>query len=58
LPDKGADQAYYNLAVGPVRLRLSAQAGIELNDNVNYSSTDRQADMILRPGLNTAIFGQ
>lgn len=41
----------YNLMAGPVRFRFSATMGIEFNDNINYSDTDRESDIILRPQI-------
>ncbi len=62
------DHIPYNLMVGPVRLRVSATAGFEYNDNVNLASdetetfltpgglvtlsTDQQSDFIFRPQAN------
>jgi len=43
---------HYNLAVGPLRVNLAAGVGLEFNDNVNLSDSDRQSDIILRPSLN------
>ncbi|MDB6112850.1 MAG: hypothetical protein JWR69_4600 [Pedosphaera sp.] len=49
---KASGPDYYNLAVGPVSLRFQSEMGVEFNDNVNYSSTGKQADIGLRPGMN------
>jgi hypothetical protein len=43
---------YYNVHVGPVNLRFQGEMGIELNDNVNYSHTNPDADLGFRPNLN------
>jgi hypothetical protein len=46
------EQIPYNLLVGPVRFRFSVTTGIEYNDNINLSETDRQDDIIIRPQFN------
>ncbi len=46
------DENKYNLAVGPVRFNVAAGVGIEFNDNITYSETNRESDVILRPSLN------
>ncbi len=46
------DRIPYNLLVGPVRFRFSATAGLEYNDNVNYSEFNEQQDVIFRPQVN------
>ncbi len=43
---------YYNLSLGPVKLRFQGEMGVAFNDNVNYSDVNRQADIILSPGVN------
>ena len=50
---KASQPGYYNLALGPVELRFQSEMGIEFNDNVNFSNTGKQADIGLRPGVNT-----
>lgn len=42
----------YNLLVGPVRFRVSATMGVEFNDNINLSQSDKQSDVIFRPQVN------
>ena len=37
---------------GPVDVNASAEVGIEANDNVGLSETDRKSDVIFRPRLN------
>lgn len=46
------DENKYNLAVGPVRFNVAAGVGLEFNDNITYSDTDRESDIIFRPSLN------
>jgi len=43
---------YYNVQAGPVYLRFQGEMGIELNDNANYSHSNPDADVGLRPNLN------
>src|SRR5271167_3062061 len=50
-----ANSNYYNAQAGPVYLRFQGEMGIELNDNVNYTATNRRLDVILRPILDTDI---
>lgn len=47
---------YYNLGLGPVKLRLQGEMAVEFNDNVEYSQVNRQADVIFSPGVNLAAF--
>ncbi|MGD1087010.1 MAG: hypothetical protein ABSA47_19925, partial [Verrucomicrobiota bacterium] len=47
---------YYNVLVGPVRLRFQGEMGVEFTDNANYSSTAPDADMALIPTLNIKAF--
>jgi hypothetical protein len=46
------DQIPYNLLLGPVRFRFSVTTGIEYDDNINLSQTDKQSDVIIRPQFN------
>ncbi len=46
---------YYNVQAGTVYLRLQGEVEVELNNNVNYTETNRRADLILRPSLNTDL---
>ena len=39
------------MKVGPVNFNASASVGVEVNDNVGLSETDRQGDLILRPEI-------
>lgn len=50
-----ADSRYYNVQSGPVFMRLQGEMGFELNDNVNYTETNRRSDVILRPILGSDI---
>ncbi len=49
---QSVDRIPYNLLVGPVRLRLSATAGVEYNDNINVADVNTQEDFIFRPQVN------
>jgi hypothetical protein len=51
---KASEPDYYNLALGPVKLRLQGEMDVAFNDNVNYTRTNREADIILTPGFNAA----
>jgi hypothetical protein len=46
---------YYNVQSGPVYMRFQGEMGVEFNDNVNFTETNRRADVILRPVLDTDI---
>lgn len=46
------DRIPYNLLAGPIRFRVSATAGLEYNDNVNYAEVRTQEDLIFRPQVN------
>ncbi len=46
------DRIPYNLLVGPIRFRVTATAGVEFNDNVNFSEWNMQEDFIFRPTVN------
>ena len=50
--DANTDESHYNLRVGPVRVLLDAQAGIEYIDNITYSERNRESDEVARFGLN------
>jgi hypothetical protein len=41
----------YFMKLGPVDFAAAASFGLEFNDNVGLSQTDRKADLIIRPGL-------
>ena len=49
------DRIPYNLLVGPVRFRISATAGLEYNDNINYAEINTEEDFIFRPQANLNI---
>jgi len=53
---RGRSETVYNLDLDPVKLRFTASAGVEYNDNVNLASTDRQADYIVRPQAGVGAF--
>lgn len=42
---------YYNLKWGDLQLRLQSSLGIEGNDNVNLSQSNREADVMFNPQL-------
>ena len=44
----------YNLEAGPIKFRFSATFGVEYNDNINLSDTNKQDDVIFRPQVNLA----
>lgn len=46
------EEQNYNLKIGPVRFLASAYAGIEYNDNINYSEVNRIDDALVRFGIN------
>jgi len=46
----------YNLKLGPVSMRLQAGLMTEVTDNVRNTSTDEQADLSVRPQINTVAF--
>jgi len=43
---------YYNLGIGPVKLRFQGEMAIAYNNNVEYSAGNPQADISLSPGVN------
>ena len=43
----------FNLRLGPVSMRFQAGLATEVTDNVRNASTDEQADLSLRPQVNT-----
>jgi hypothetical protein len=53
---KAIESQAYNLKLGTVRFAMDSSLGVELNDNVNFSETDRQEDLILRPLVSTRVF--
>lgn len=46
------EEERYNLMAGPVRFNVAAGVGVEFNDNITLSDTDRQSDVIIRPSIN------
>ncbi len=46
-----AAAANYFLKAGPVDFKANATMGVEYNDNIGLSQTNRQSDLILRPML-------
>jgi hypothetical protein len=48
----------YNLQVGPVNLRVDADAAVSYNDNINIAKTGRENDIIFTPSLNVHGFWQ
>ena len=53
---RSRSETYYNLDLDPVKLRFTATAGTEYNDNVNLASTNRQSDFIVRPQIGVRAF--
>ncbi len=49
---QSVEQIPYNLLVGPIRFLFSITTGIEYNDNINLSETNKQSDVIIRPQFN------
>jgi hypothetical protein len=49
---QSTEQIPYNLLAGPVRFLFSVTTGVEYNDNINLSQTNRQNDVIIRPQFN------
>jgi len=45
-----------NFAIGPIRFSLAVGFGVEFNDNINYSETHRESDIVLRPNLTLDAF--
>lgn len=52
LPDAMQDEERYNFALGNFRFGLAMGIGIEWNDNINLSETNRESDFIFRPIIN------
>jgi hypothetical protein len=52
LEKKTSGPDYYNLGLGPVKLRFQGEMAVQFNDNVEYSDIHRQADIVLSPGFN------
>ena len=47
---------YYNLKLGPTAWTFTGALGIEYNDNVDYQEVDPDADVILRPQMDTRMW--
>lgn len=45
-------EGWGDVRLGPVKLDLQAQMGLEASDNVRYAEDDTQEDLIIRPGIN------
>jgi len=50
--------AGYNLQLGPVLARFSASLGLEFNDNITLSQTNRESDLIVRPSAEANLAWQ
>lgn len=48
--DTGSDEQS-TFQFGPLKVDVSSVFEAEYNDNINYSNSDKQSDIILRPGL-------
>ena len=48
----------YNLQLGPVLARFSASLGLEFNDNITLSQTNRESDLIVRPSAEANLAWQ
>ncbi|MGC3988821.1 MAG: outer membrane beta-barrel protein [Chthoniobacteraceae bacterium] len=51
-PPTPEEEDHYNMALGPVRFNVAAGVGLEWNDNINLSDTNRKSDFILLPSAN------
>ena len=49
--DSGGSDRTATMQLGPAKLDITGSFEVEFNDNINFSRTDRVADIILRPGL-------
>lgn len=51
---RAADNADYNLLLGPIRLKVRASMDIEANDNVYAAGQgqEKQSDLFIRPGVS------
>lgn len=47
---------YYNLKAGPVNLRFQSDLGVVASDNVNYTDTNRVADLYFTPEVKLRAF--
>jgi hypothetical protein len=45
----------YNIKLGPTYWWFTAGLGIEYRDNVDYAAADQEGDVVVRPGLDTAM---
>jgi hypothetical protein len=52
------DTGQYNIEIGPALVDISAHLGLEYNDNVALSETDRKSDLIIEPYLNSNVMWQ
>jgi hypothetical protein len=52
------DNSNYNLQLGPALINLSASLGLEFNDNITLSETNRESDLIVRPTLGANVLWQ
>ena len=50
---RAVNEQKFQVKLGPVSLRVSASAGVEVTDNVRAVENNPQADLILRPRLDT-----
>jgi len=57
-PDAAAQPKHGNLNLGGVIFDLQSSFEAEFNDNINYSNQNKQADIILRPGITVSSFYQ
>jgi opacity protein-like surface antigen len=52
LPDEMEEADRYNFAIGNFRFGMAVGVGIEWNDNIRLSESNRESDFIFRPILN------
>ena len=50
-PNELDERDRYNFALGPIRFGIAAGLGIEFNDNISLSDSNRESDFIFRPSL-------
>jgi len=51
-----SDPDYYNIKTGPVNLRFQSTLQTEFTDNVNYTGTNRVADVYFQPAVNMRAY--
>jgi len=54
-PDANPDEKQSTFRLGPAKIDVKASFEMEFNDNINYSNSDKESDLILRPGITVAV---